>query len=261
MKLTFLGTGSSFGIPVVGCRCATCTSDDPRDRRTRHGALLTLDAGRVLIDAPQELRLQLLRAEVDRVDAVWITHTHADHVLGMDDLKIFCYRFRLDLPVYVPEEAMEELESRFPYFFREDAPGAEGTPKPDLHLMSFEQGVPVEILGHEFLPLAVPHGWVTAYGFRAGRLGYVTDAKLLPPATLEALKGVEVLVLNALWHGNPHPGHFNVEEAVAAAAEVGAERTYITHMTHDLRHAELSAWLPSGIEPAYDGLTVEIGEE
>ena len=261
MKLTFLGTGSSFGVPVVGCRCPTCTSEDPRDHRARHGALVSLESGRVLVDAPVELRLQLLREGVDRIDAVWITHTHADHVQGMDDLRIFSYRFSMDLPVYVPEDSTKELAGRFPHIFDMSVPAAEGTPRPEIRLEPFRSGAPVEILGWDFLPLPVPHGWMTVYGFRVGRLGYITDGKELPAETLVALKGVDVLVLNALWFGNPHPSHFNVEEAVEAAREVGARRTFLTHMTHNLRHADLLEQLPEGIEPAYDGLTVEIEEE
>lgn len=261
MKLTFLGTGTSFGIPVIGCHCDTCTSSDPRDRRTRHGALLELPGGRLLVDAPPELRLQLVREGVDRIEAVWFTHLHADHVHGADDLRIFRFRAREDMPVHCPEGSHHELLRRFPYIFDEAIRPPPGSSIPQLRLHGFRSFEPVDILGRSFLPIPVPHGFTTVYGFRVGPLGYVTDAKLLPPDTLEALRGVEVLVLNALWWGNPHPTHFNVEEAVEAAAAVGAERTYLTHLTHRVRHQELLESLPEGVEPAYDGLTVEIEEE
>lgn len=257
MRLTFLGTGTSFGVPVVGCDCATCTSDDPRDRRTRHGALVETEGGRLLVDTPPELRLQLLRAGVESVDAVWFTHVHADHVHGIDDLRVFTVR-RGDLPAWVAGEYHDHLARYFRYIFDDDVRPVRGSSKPRVHLRDLEVGRPVEIVGRSFLPLEVPHGPVRVYGFRVGGLGYITDGKLLPPETLEALRGVDVLVLNALWFGRPHASHFNVEEAVEAAREVGAGRTYLTHITHRVRHEELLERLPDGVYPAYDGLTVEV---
>ncbi len=260
MKLTFLGTGTSFGIPVIGCHCRTCTSPDPRDRRTRHGALLTLERGRLLVDAPPELRLQLVREGVEHVDALWLTHLHADHIHGADDLRVFRFRSRADMPVHCPEGSHFELLRRFPYVFDEEVHAPPGSTLPQFRLHGFRAFQPVEILGREFLPVPVPHGPTTVYGFRVGGLGYITDGKSLPPRTMEALKGVRVLVLNALWWGNPHPTHFNVEEAVEASRAVGAQRTFLTHLTHEVRHGELLSSLPPGVEPAYDGLTVEIPE-
>ncbi|MEX0980260.1 MAG: MBL fold metallo-hydrolase [Gemmatimonadota bacterium] len=257
MELTLLGTGTSFGVPVIGCDCDTCTSDDPRDRRTRHGALVDVPGGRLLVDTPPELRLQLLAAGVDRVDAVWYTHVHADHVHGIDDLRIFTARTRQSLPAYLPEGA-EELRRRFLYIFDPTVRPAAGTSKPEISLRPVRVGEETEILGERVLPLAVPHGSMTVYGFRMGPLGYITDAKRLPSDTFEALRGVRVLVLNALWWGNPHPTHFNVEEAVEAARAVGAERTILTHLTHRVRHAELLERLPEGVEPGFDGMRIEI---
>lgn len=257
MRLTFLGTGTSFGVPVVGCRCETCTSSDPRDRRTRHGALLEMPGGSLLVDTPPELRLQLVAAGVGSVDAVWFTHVHADHVHGIDDLRVFTARQRRDLPVWAPEGTGYELLRRFPYIFDPTIRPAEGTTKPEIRLHTLREGEPVEIVGETFLPLAVPHGTLTVLGFRVGGLGYITDGKRLPAETLEALRGVEVLVLNALWWGNPHPTHFNVEEAVEAAQQVGAPRTFLIHLTHRVRHQDLLDRLPEGIEPAHDGLVVE----
>lgn len=258
MRLVFLGTGTSFGIPVVGCECGTCTSDDPRDRRTRHGALLELDGGTLLVDTPPELRLQLLAAGVDRVDAVWYTHDHADHVHGIDDLRVFTIRRDDDLPVYVARKHADGLRRRFSYIFDPKVRPPRGTTKPEVRIHSFQGDEPLEILGSTLRPLPVPHGPTTVYGFRLGPLGYVTDAKRLPPTVVEALRGVRVLVLNSLWFGRPHPTHFNVEEAVAAAGEVGAERTFLTHLTHRVRHDELEERLPPDVRPAHDGLAVEI---
>lgn len=258
MRLTFLGTGTSIGVPVIGCDCANCTSDDPRDRRTRHGALLALDGGNLLIDTPPELRLQLLAARVSRVDAVWYTHLHADHTHGIDDVRVFSNRGRRPVPAHLPAELVEEMETRFAYIFDPERRPPEGTTRPQIALRGYTEGVPVEILGAEITPFRVPHGPLDAFGLRVGPLGYVTDAKAVPPPAREILDGVDVLVLNALWRGRTHPTHFNVEEAVEAAREIGARRTFLTHMTHFLGYRELAAWLPDGIEPAYDGLAVDL---
>jgi len=257
MKLTFLGTGTSFGVPVVGCDCDTCTSSDPRDKRTRHGALLETDGGRLLIDTPPELRLQLLAAGIGAIDAVWFTHVHADHIHGIDDLRIFTVR-RGDMEAYVPAEYRAAFEHHFNYIFDEAVQPPKGSSKPRIRLNEFEAGQAVDILGESLVPVKVPHGNCTVYGFRVGGLGYVTDAKMLPPEAVEILRGVDVLVLNALWFGKPHGSHFNIEEAIEAAREVGAGRTYLTHLTHRVRQAELDERLPEGVFAAFDGLEVEV---
>lgn len=258
MRLRFLGTGTSFGVPAIGCRCAVCTSADPRDRRTRHGVLLEDGGRRLLVDTPPELRLQLVGAGVDGVDAVWYTHSHADHVHGVDDLRAFSVLRREVLPVYGAADCVEALMQRFGYVFDPCVRPIEGTTKPEAELRTFRAYEPVHVAGFDLTPLPVPHGHVDAYGFRCGPLGYVTDAKTLPERTLSALSGVRVLVLNALWYGDPHPTHFTVDEAVEAARAVGAERTYLTHLSHRVGHAELERRLPPGVLPAYDGLVVEI---
>ncbi len=259
MRLTFLGTGTSFGIPVIGCRCAVCRSTDPRDTRTRHGALLELPAGRVLVDTPPELRMQLLSAEVSTIDAVWLTHGHADHLHGIDDLRVFSQRQRMPVDLWSSAAVAAEIEHRFGYVLGgplQDT--AEGTSRPELRSRVFEAGTPFEILGEEFTPISVPHGLIRVHGFRVGSLGYITDAKSLPEEAVEVLRGVRVLVLNALWEGDPHPTHFNVEEAVAAAECIGAEQTYLTHLTHRVHHETLAKRLPPQIQPAFDGLVVEL---
>lgn len=257
MKLTFLGTGTSFGVPVVGCDCAACTSDDPRDRRTRHGALIETDGGRLLVDTPPELRLQLLSAKVTGVDAVWFTHIHADHIHGIDDLRAFTVR-GADMPAYVPTEYVDAIKEHFRYIFDDAFKPPEGSSKPQIRVESFDVGAEVPLVGASFVPVRVPHGEVSVYGFRVGNLGYITDAKTLPAEAIDILSGVDVLVLNALWFGRKHGSHFNIEEAIEAAREVGARRTYLTHLTHRVTHAELLEKLPDGVLPAYDGLTVEI---
>ena len=258
MKIRFLGTGTSFGIPVVGCRCDVCTSDDPRDARTRHGLLIESEGRRLLVDTPPELRLQLVEAGVRQLDAVWLTHPHADHVHGIDDLRIFTLRSGDALEVRVAEEYVEELRERFAYIWRRDADPEPGTTVPDLTLTPFSDREPVRAAGLELVPVAFPHGPWRSYGFRVGDLAVVVDAKSIPEDALDLLGGVEVLVVNALWHGDPHPSHFNVEEAVDAARALGARRTYLTHLTHRLRHAELAERLPDGVAPAHDGLEVTL---
>lgn len=258
MRLHFLGTGTSFGIPVVGCPCATCASEDPRDKRMRHGALLEEDGRRLLIDTPPELRLQLLRAEVADIDAVWYTHYHADHTHGVDDLRVFSVLTGKPFVVYGSRPCVDKLRTKFDYVFDQLMKPIEGTTKPEGELRVLEAYQEVEIAGFRITPLPVPHGDVQAFGFRVGDLGYITDAKLLPEATRERLEGVKTLVLNALWFGLEHPTHFNVEEAVEAALEVGAERTYLTHISHLAAHRELEERLPDGIAPAYDGLIIDL---
>jgi phosphoribosyl 1,2-cyclic phosphate phosphodiesterase len=262
LRLRFLGTGTSFGVPVIGCDCEVCTSTDPRDRRTRHAALLESGSGerRILIDTPPDLRMQLLDAGVSRIDAVWFTHDHADHTHGIDDLRVFSARLKHSLPAYADAVTAASLRRKFRYIFDDDYRPPAGTTKPEIRLHDFDPEVPVRVAGFDMTPLRVPHGDTSVFGFRTGALGYITDAKVIPAAARAALAGVRVLVLNALWAGSPHPTHFNVEEAVAAAREIGAERTFLIHMTHRLRHEWLSGTLPDGVEPAYDGLVVDIPE-
>jgi phosphoribosyl 1,2-cyclic phosphate phosphodiesterase len=259
VKLTFLGTGTSFGIPVIGCRCPVCTSTDPRDSRTRHAALLSWNDGRrVLVDTPPEIRLQLVRAGVERVDAVWFTHLHADHLHGIDDLRIFSLRTGHSVPAYASEDAKKVLERRFEYIFDPSMQPEAGSSKPEVSLHTVHAGEAEEIAGERFMPLEVRHGSLRVLGFRVGNLGYITDAKDLPPETLAALEGLDVLVLNALWWGNPHPTHFNVEEALEVAERLGPSRTFLTHLTHRVSHEELARRLPAGVVAAYDGLSIEI---
>jgi len=257
VRLVLLGTGTSFGVPQIGCRCRTCTSADPRDRRTRTAALVEAGGRRLLIDTPPELRLQLVAAGIDRVDAVLFTHAHADHVHGIDDLRAISAREPGGLLVYGPPDALAELARRFDYAFDHTAPRP-GTTTPRLTAVPLAPDRPVDIAGIPVLPLALPHGEMTVYGYRIGPIAYVTDVKAVPEAARERLAGLEVLVLNALLP-RPHPLHLSIPEAVAAARAIGARRTLLTHLTHDTPHAELAASLPAGVEPAYDGLVVDIG--
>lgn len=257
MKLTFLGTGTSFGIPQVGCNCPVCTSTDPRDRRTRSGALVEMSGSTILIDTPPELRLQLVAAGIANVDAVLYTHEHADHTNGIDDLRIFSARQRRALPVYGPPETLDRLQVTFRYIFDSEIRAFEGTSKPQLDLHRIDPGQTVQVAGVDVLPLAFAHGHLRVYGYRFGELAYLTDVKAVGPEEAERLRGVRVLVLNALWWRS-HPTHMSIAEAITTAQAIGAEVTYLTHLTHETGHAELAASLPGGILPAYDGLVVDV---
>jgi len=258
VKLTFLGTGTSFGVPQLGCHCEVCQSADPRDKRTRVGAVVEGNTGtRVLIDTPPELRLQLIAAGIDRVDAVLFTHDHADHTHGIDDLRAITVRRAAPLPIYGPAETLDALATKFRYIFDEAIRPSPGTYKPEGRAHAVESGRQFSIAEIEVTPARVPHGNVTVFAYRLGPLAYVTDAKSLPPETITVMRGAKVLVINALFR-TEHPTHLSIPEAVRVASEIGAERTYLTHLTHDNFHADLEAELPRGITPAFDGLTVRI---
>ncbi len=255
MRVVILGSGTSFGVPVIGCRCEVCTSTDRRDRRMRTAALVESDDGaRILIDTPPELRLQLLEAGIDTVDAVLFTHEHADHVHGIDDLRAISVR-RGPLGLYGSHVVMAQIQQRFGYIFDTEVQPPPGTSKPELtvtELVPFEE---VSIAGMPVVPLEVDHGGTPVLGYRIGRMCYVTDAKAIPPRARAAMQGLDVLVLNALFE-QPHPTHLSIDEAVAVGREVGAKRVFLTHLTHRYAHQALERRLPPGVQPAYDGLTI-----
>lgn len=258
MKLTFLGTGTSFGVPQVGCGCAVCHSPDPRDKRTRVGAVVETNEGvRLLIDTPPELRLQLIASGIDRIDAVLYTHDHADHTHGLDDIRAISLRRDAPLEMYGPTDTLEQLSRRFPYIFDDTIRALPGTSKPEGRAIGLRDGEITPIAGVNVLPIALPHGPVQVFGYRIGPLSYVTDAKSVSDEVISALRGSSVLVLNALFRSF-HPTHMSIPEAVKVAEAIGAGRTYLTHLTHDNFHADLEAELPRGIMPAFDGLTVRI---
>jgi phosphoribosyl 1,2-cyclic phosphate phosphodiesterase len=257
MRFTLLGTGTSFGIPQIGCDCAVCRSTDPHDRRNRCGAVVQSGEAAILIDTPPELRLQLLSACIRRVDAVLYTHEHADHINGIDDLRIFSVRQGHPLACYGPAETLERVRNGFRYIFDEDVQAFAGTSKPRLELRPLEPGRTVEIAGIPVLPLSLEHGFLRVFGYRFGPVAYLTDVKSVPEAILRQLGGLQALVLSALWWRS-HPTHLSIGEAVEVARAVAAEQTFLTHLTHETGHAELAKQLPPGIAPAYDGLTIEV---
>lgn len=253
LSITILGSGTSHGVPMIACDCPVCTSDDPRDRRTRCSAVISFDGRHVLIDTSPELRLQAIACGVRRIDAVLYTHHHADHVVGLDDLRRFNWLAGGALPVYGGDATLTRVEQMFPYAFLEDPEYPSAKP-----LLSPRRiGEPFELFGRVVTPIPYMHGPLPVFGFRIGGIAYCPDCSLMPDDARRLLRDLDVLVLDALRR-RPHPTHFNLEQAVEEARRIGAQRTCFTHIAHELKHAETNAILPRGMELAYDGLVVEV---
>ena len=256
MNVLFLGTGTSHGVPMIGCDCAVCRSTDPRDKRLRPSIYVTCDDGtRVLVDTTPDLRTQALTHNIRRVDAVLYTHTHADHILGLDELRRFNHMTRQPVPLFGDVFSLAELRRTFAYAF-DEREAQQGGGVPDLQLWRLSGGA-LMIGRQEIVPVPVSHGHRTILGFRFGRFAYLTDCNAVPPSSRALLQNLDVLVLDALRH-RPHPTHFTVDEAVNAAAGIGARQTYLTHICHDLSHAGTCASLPAGVTLAYDGLSLDV---
>ncbi len=253
MRLTFLGTGTSNGIPIIGCHCPVCTSDDPRDRRSRTSAVIHHNDQNILIDTATELRIQAINAGLDQVDAVLFTHAHADHVGGFDDLRRFNEIGQQNLPVYAGPETARNLSERFGYAFEHHFPFYGG--KPDLDLIEFDG--PFDLFGDIVTPIPVTHGNWTVHGFRIGSLAYLTDAKHIPDSSIDLLRNADVLVLNALRERS-HPTHLSLAEALEVVAEVKPKRAYLVHLAHELSHQVATDQLPSHVSVAWDGLSIDV---
>lgn len=253
VEITFLGTGTSNGIPVIGCHCAVCSSNDPRDRRTRTSAVVRDGSNdrTYLIDTATELRLQALSLGLARVDAVLMTHAHADHTGGFDDLRRFNEMQSEAIPVYANTVTAKMLKERFAYAFT-DAFNFYGG-KPDLRLHQISG--PFALFGRQITPIPVFHGKLPILGYRIDNMAYVTDAKTIPGSSLDLLRGLDILVLNAL-RATPHPTHLSLPEAVAVIEDLRPRAAYLVHLSHEMSHAEAEASLPPGVHIAYDGLTV-----
>jgi phosphoribosyl 1,2-cyclic phosphate phosphodiesterase len=253
-RVTFLGTGTSHGVPMIGCRCAVCTSTDPRDQRLRPSIHVQVEGGpALLVDTATDLRQQALIHSVARVDALLYTHAHADHVMGLDEVRRFNVLQGGAIPVYADAATAANLRQTFAYAF--SAPRAAGGGVPQLVLHEIDG--PFVIDGVEIVPVPLLHGDLPILGFRVGRFAYLTDCSAIPAPSFGLLRHLDVLVLDALRH-RKHPTHFTVAEATAAAARIGAGRTYFTHICHDLPHAETSAALPEGVALAHDGLVLTV---
>ena len=256
-QLTFLGTGTSMGVPTLGCDCAVCTSVDPRDRRLRPSLLVRWrDEGRdrvVVIDTGPDFREQALRNAIDRVDAVIYTHGHADHILGLDDLRPLSFIVNREsgpVPLYASQEAADVLTRIYDYVF---SPKATYPTRPRVQLKPIGERVTVH--GVDFIPVPVMHGQLNILGFRFGRVAYLTDVNTIPESSFALIEGLDHLIISALRH-KPHPSHATLDQAVEWARRIGAKQTWFTHMSHELGHEETNRMLPAGIELAYDGLTI-----
>ncbi len=252
MKLTFLGTGTSTGVPTVGCQCAVCTSPAKRDKRTRPSVMLEYSGRTVLIDATPDFRWQALQQNIQRVDAIVFTHAHADHVLGLDDVRPFYFRQKDPIPIYADDRCMQSLRRIFTYIFDQTYPYG-GILKVDPHLIDG----PFSLWDTELVPLPVLHGSLPVLGFRFGKAAYVTDFSTIPDTTLELLTGLDVLILDALRH-KPHPTHSTIENSLGLVEQLKPARAYFTHIAHELSHEETNASLPPNVRLAYDGLEVNL---
>jgi phosphoribosyl 1,2-cyclic phosphate phosphodiesterase len=253
-KVLVLGTGTSHGVPMIGCECGTCRSTDPRDRRSRASIHIQLNSGQsILIDTSPDLRMQALTYNVRRVDAIVYTHSHADHIMGLDEVRRFNVLQKSAIPCYGDQRTLDDLRRVYSYVFSPDTPRGGGIP----------QVVPALVMGEfcigeaTFVPVPLLHGSRTILGYRIGSFAYLTDCSGIPDASWPLLSGVRTLILDALRE-RPHPTHLSVEQALAVVAQLKPERAMFTHMCHDLPHAATSARLPAGVQLAYDGLTFEI---
>ena len=252
MIVTFLGTGTSQGVPVIACGCEVCTSADSRDKRLRSSIMLQGDKT-VVIDSGPDFRYQMLREKVQHLDAIVFTHEHKDHVAGTDDVRAFNYKQNQAMDMYADERVQIALKREFPYVFAEYQ--YPGIPKFNLHTITNE---PFNIGDFTFIPIEVMHYKLAVKGYRINDFTYITDAKTISEAEKEKIKGSKILVINALQK-ETHISHFTLAEAIAFSNEIGAEKTYFTHISHRLgRHEDVSKELPLGIELAYDGLKLHI---
>ncbi len=253
MKVTFLGTGTSCGVPTIGCNCEVCTSKDPRDTRLRTSALVETESTRILIDCGPDFRQQVLPLPFRKIDGILLTHSHYDHVAGIDDVRPFC-RFG-DVDIYADSKTSDSLRHNIPYCFtKEKYPGV-----PDLRLHTIEPHEEMTVGDIKVMPIRVMHGKLPILGYRFGRFAYITDMKTIEPQEMASLAGVEVLAVNALRFEKPHHSHQLVPDAIEFARNVGAKRTLFIHANHDMGlHATIQKRLPDGFEMAYDGLVIDV---
>lgn len=254
-SFTFLGTGTSVGVPMVGCDCEVCRSTNPKNQRYRCSVLIRTPEGNILIDTPPELRLQLLRDQVKLVHAVLFTHYHADHLFGLDDVRPFPKLLGGPVPLYCVEEVEQVIRKAYSYAFRPDAAQLPVGYVPKLTFRRIDQQ-PFEVLGQRVIPIPLQHAHFDVFGFRIDDVAYCTDVNRIPEPSWPLLEGLRVLVLDALRYKS-HPGHFSVQEALDVIAHLKPRKAFLTHMTHELDHEATNRKLPKGVELAYDGLKFE----
>ncbi|MFN0055081.1 MAG: MBL fold metallo-hydrolase [Planctomycetales bacterium] len=257
-QMILLGTGTSNGVPMIGCHCEVCHSTNPKNNRTRTGVLIQAPEGNFLIDTPPELRGQLLREKIDLVQAVVFTHGHADHIFGLDDLRLFGYYLKRPIPLYCDAPTEERIRQSFDYCFSEPAlnnhPGA--TPKLEIRPIGPDE---FDLMGLRLRPIRLWHGQLPVLGFRIHDVAFCTDVSRIPEESWPLLEGLDTLVLDAL-RDKPHPTHFSVGQALEVVERVRPRRTFLTHISHLLDHDATNARLPPGVELAYDGLRISLGE-
>src|SRR5581483_1103323 len=256
VKITVLGSGTSVGIPTIGCRCAVCCSTDPRDQRLRPSIYIQYGDRGILIDTTPDFRQQALRARIPRVDAILFTHSHADHIMGLDDVRPFNFKQGGIIPIYGSEETLDNIARCFRYIF--DKEHTESS-RPRLAPTVFDSE-PIDLFGLPFTPVWLCHGKGTVYGFRFGRAAYLTDHSDIPDESMERLSGLDVLFLDALRH-RPHPTHSTVERSLQSVEQLAPRRAFFTHICHDLAHAATEERLPPHVRLAYDGLEIEVAGE
>jgi phosphoribosyl 1,2-cyclic phosphate phosphodiesterase len=248
----FLGTGTSVGVPMLGCDCPVCRSTNPKNHRYRTSALVYTPQGNLLIDTGPELRLQLLREQVKQVHAVVYTHYHVDHLFGLDDLRLMARYLGGPMPIYCSQEVEEVIRRTFPYAFEERDVPLGWVPKLRFHRIGDE---PFEVLGQRIVPVPLIHSWFNVYGFRIGDLAYCTDVSEIPAKSWDLLEGVRILIIDALRY-KPHPAHLSLEQALEVVERLRPEQAYLTHMSHEFDYEQLQPTLPGGVEMAYDGLRI-----
>lgn len=255
VRITVLGSGTSAGIPTIGCRCAVCHSADPRDNRLRPSVVVRFNGHAVVIDTTPDFRAQALRSRLDRVDAVLFTHAHADHIMGLDDLRPFNFRQGGEIPIYGSPETVTAIQRAFAYIFSHE-PHDSWVPRLRVH--TFEPEENLELFGMKVVPIRVLHGRGIVFGYRLGPVAYLTDHSDIPEESLQKLEGLEVLFLDALRH-KPHPTHSTVKRSLEYVERLRPRITYFTHISHDLAHERTESQLPDHVRLAYDGLEIVAG--
>ena len=253
MKITFLGTGTSQGIPVIGCNCSTCQSKDPKDKRLRCSIWIQVEGQSIVIDVGPDFRQQMLAAAVDRIDAIFITHEHRDHIAGLDDIRPFNFKYNMDMPVYATKKVQQELKKGFAYIFEASYPGV---PMVVLHELVKDQSI--DLKGLKIQPIEYFHAELPVMGFRIGNFAYLTDFKTIKADQLDYLEGLDVLVISALQH-SAHHSHLSLREALRMIEKIGPKKAYLTHISHNMGPWELNkTLLPPNVSFAYDGLELAL---